>query len=343
MANNSRIEVLDGMRGVAALAVAWFHFTNGSKLFDGWLKASGYYGWLGVEAFFVISGFVIPYSMLRAGYRGLSDAGTFILKRLIRLEPPYLISLLLTIGLLYASSLAPGFKGGPPDITPERVLLHLGYINVFFGEDWFNPVYWTLAIEFQFYVSMILLFPLLGSPSLLRRGAALAGMAALALTLKDANFIFPYLGLFGLGALAFHVRAGFIGPRLFTLGAAMMGAVTLSALGPAQAGVGIATAVAAAFANPRPVRAFAFLGAISYSVYLLHVPVGGRIMNLAGRLPTAWHGPALLLAVLASVCGAYALYRLVERPSQDFSKRLQYRNTATGSPSGGPESAIPGR
>src|ERR1035441_2897196 len=68
----------------------WYHCTVGSGVIhDGWLYRSGKYGWLGVEIFFVISGFIIPYSLYKAGYR-VSDFTRFLLKRIARLDPPYL-------------------------------------------------------------------------------------------------------------------------------------------------------------------------------------------------------------------------------------------------------------
>jgi peptidoglycan/LPS O-acetylase OafA/YrhL len=62
---NKKLEIISLLRVLAALGVAWFHFTNGNVSFldAGWLKNSGKYGWLGVEVFFVISGFVVPYSL----------------------------------------------------------------------------------------------------------------------------------------------------------------------------------------------------------------------------------------------------------------------------------------
>src|SRR5262245_6522000 len=85
-----RIPILDPLRGIAAGGVAWYHLTNLLDLPEGWIKGSGAHGFLGVEIFFVISGFVIPYSMIRGGYRVRSDWGRFIAKRILRLDPPYL-------------------------------------------------------------------------------------------------------------------------------------------------------------------------------------------------------------------------------------------------------------
>ena len=58
-----RLPTLDALRGVASLAVMWFHFTLQPYLSNDAIRRSGKYGWLGVEVFFVVSGFVIPYTM----------------------------------------------------------------------------------------------------------------------------------------------------------------------------------------------------------------------------------------------------------------------------------------
>jgi peptidoglycan/LPS O-acetylase OafA/YrhL len=325
MNGRDRIEILDWLRGLAALNVAWFHFTVCTGLFrGGWLDASGAYGYLGVEAFFVISGFVIPYSMMRGGYRGLQDAGTFVLKRLTRLEPPYLVSVVFTVALIYAAAAAPGFHGTPPQISVSQLLLHVGYLNVFFGRHWINPVYWTLAIELQFYLSMILLFPLLAHTSWTSRAIGLAVMAALALPFPDREMIFPFLGLFAMGACAFQYRVGLIGPRAFLVLIAGLGLVSVQALSPGHALVGVVTALLAAFANPPRIPAIAFLGSISYSFYLLHGPIGGKLMNLAARLPATWHGPAIILALCISFLAALGLWWFVERPSMRLSAAIRY-------------------
>lgn len=324
-----RIEVLDGLRGFAALSVCWFHLTNGSGLFTGWIKASGAYGWLGVDVFFVISGFVIPYAMFHGGYRGVRDAGTFLLKRLVRLEPPYLVSLALVVALLYLSALAPGFRGEAADVSPLQILQHIGYLSVFFGQDWLNPVYWSLAVELQFYLAMPLLFPLLSSTDPRLRVAGLALMAGVALVFRPPGMIFSFLGLFALGAAAFQYRAGLIGRWQFVALVAGLSVVNLAVLNPdeavAGAMAGALTALLAAFANPPRIPALGWLGAISYSLYLLHVPIGGRVLNVAGRLPETWHGPALGVALAVSIGAAYALYRLIELPAQRLSSQIGYR------------------
>ena len=78
---------VESLRGVAALAVAWFHVTAIHG--DSWARSSGHYGWLGVDAFFVISGFVVPYSIARTfpNYT-IRDLPNFVLRRATRLEPP---------------------------------------------------------------------------------------------------------------------------------------------------------------------------------------------------------------------------------------------------------------
>ena len=95
-----RIETVDMLRGFAALAVCWFHLTDTNAIAgSGVLEKSGRYGWLGVEIFFVISGFIIPYALHRSSYT-LRHFGRFLLKRITRLDPPYIVSIVIAIILL---------------------------------------------------------------------------------------------------------------------------------------------------------------------------------------------------------------------------------------------------
>ena len=93
---SGRILVVEYLRGLAALGVTWFHLTNTYDL--NWVRQSGSLGWLGVEVFFVISGFIVPYSIALAypAY-SLRDYPNFCARRILRLEPPFVASIILVI------------------------------------------------------------------------------------------------------------------------------------------------------------------------------------------------------------------------------------------------------
>ena len=109
----------------------------------------------------MISGFVIPWSLHRSGYQ-LHDFHRFVLKRLLRLEPPYLVALASVVAFAAFYAWVKQRPFPPEEHWWLQVALHLGYLTRFFGFDWLNDLYWTLAVEFQFYLLIGLVFPLLG-------------------------------------------------------------------------------------------------------------------------------------------------------------------------------------
>jgi len=313
-----RLATVDCLRGLAALAVAWYHCTNGSgAICGGWIYRSGQYGWLGVEMFFVISGFVIPHSLHKAGYRS-SDFGRFLIKRIARLDPPYFACILLCLALSYLVTLAPGFRGDWPHYTWGQLAAHVAYVNSFVHLRWVNVVFWSLGIEFQYYLLIGLTFPLLVARSAVRFGF-LAVLLAISALIRDDALLFRYLPLFVAGMLTFQSRAGVISTRALLVGLAA------TAVGGPTACVGIATALVIRFVELPSSRLTNF-GLLSYSLYLLHVPIGGKIMNLGGRFA---HGTPAIAAVLAvamgaSIVAAALFYRLVELPSQKWSTAIGY-------------------
>jgi peptidoglycan/LPS O-acetylase OafA/YrhL len=323
-----RFSVVDALRGIAALGVCWYHFTYGNDAFlpDGALKSSGTFGWLGVEIFFVISGFIIPYSLHRGSYR-ICDYGRFVLKRVIRLDPPYLAGILIVIALGYASAATPGFHGPPFQLSWVQLLLHLGYLNVFFGYPWLNGVFWTLAIELQYYLLVGLLFFAIAHRSLLVRVITFGFLAALAFLIPDDQFLFHWLFLFMLGMTAFQLRAGIIGRWQFFAWNVLLGIGAWQVGGGIIAATGIATALLIGLFEADLNSVLLFFGHISYSLYLLHVPIGGRVVNLSLRYVHTLPGKVgvLAAALAATVAAAWLLYRYVERPAQQWSSRIRYR------------------
>jgi peptidoglycan/LPS O-acetylase OafA/YrhL len=327
--SSSRIATVDALRGIASFGVAWFHITHGNPGFlpAGFLKSSGKYGWLGVQMFFVISGFVIPYSLYKARYE-VSQYGRFLAKRIIRLDPPYFADICLILALAYVVPLAPVFGGPPPNYTLAQLLGHLGYANSLIGKPWINPVFWSLGIEFQYYLLVGLIFPLLVASNRLVRLALIVALLLPGPFISRQSLIFAWLPLFVAGILTFQKKVGLLSTHFFIAGLAIIFSIVLfeGGLGFPAAIVMLLTAVAIAFVELRASR-LTWLGLISYSLYLVHCPIGGKVINLGARYAHGVYSEiaVLFLALAASVFAAYLLYRAVELPSQRLSSRISYK------------------
>lgn len=83
-----RLDNLDAFRAVAALSVCIYHFKRPAQDFGGLFRVISEYGFLGVDVFFVVSGFVIPLMLRKANF-GFEKFVSFIIARWVRLYPAF--------------------------------------------------------------------------------------------------------------------------------------------------------------------------------------------------------------------------------------------------------------
>jgi peptidoglycan/LPS O-acetylase OafA/YrhL len=341
MLRSERQESVEILRGLAAFSVLWFHLTNGgtaSFLPSGTLlKASGAYGYLGVQLFFVISGFIIPYSLSLRRYQVVIDGLGFLCRRIVRIEPAYLVSAVFVVVLQQVASAFTGSHAAMPASglgLASSLALHFAYLAPWFNVPWLSAVYWSLAIEFQYYIAMLVFSPLLLSARRINVYTFLLATAAFPLAVHDgrhsyqltrwADTLFPFLPLFGLGFVRFLAFRRLLNLVELSSWAVIFFGLSWFVLDHRQA---FAAAFAFAFLFlplSKPVPVLSFLGTISYSLFLIHGPIGDRVINLAVRLtPTIIvQLVAIPLAIVASIFAAYCFWRVIEKPSANLSKSI---------------------
>ncbi len=316
-----RIGVINALRALAALAVAWGHFVAGQGKY---LGLSGKYGYLGVDIFFVISGFVIPWSLYRSRY-ALRDYPRFLLKRNVRLYPPYLASIAITI-LATNFVLVPVFHIPHMSVTGRDLLLHFGYLNDLAKVPWINVVYWTLAIEFQWYLLVGLIMPLLASKQRWARFASVAAMVLAYYAFPYDRLVFHYLPVFLIGVFVFQYRADIIDSREMLGLIAVMVLALFRNSGWLVPMVSVPTGLLIAYSTLQS-RAMDRVGDVSYSLYLLHLPIGVSVIGVLSHwLPysSVYIGVLDVVGVAASMWAAWIMYQFIEKPSQEMSSAIKF-------------------
>lgn len=156
--------VLTGIRGWAALSVFFFHvwFQTGKPSFQ-WTVAGVTWdltppisiGFAGVTMFFVLSGYLLslPFAEWQAGLRERPATGRYIGRRILRVFPAYYaqLALLLLLALVW------GWPGPLPDTVSLWKHLLMLFVPPPVGASPLNGVWWTLPIEFSFYLALPLL------------------------------------------------------------------------------------------------------------------------------------------------------------------------------------------
>lgn len=323
---------IDGLRAIAVSAVLLFH------IFPSWLRG----GFVGVDVFFVISGFLISSGIFKEVDDGRFSYLKFYARRVRRIFPALALVLIVSLGLGWALLLPEEYK-----VLGKHVTAGVGFLSniVLWKESGYfdtaaelKPLLhlWSLGIEEQFYI----VWPVAASLLLLRKGwfAALLGLAGIAsfacnITLVEryptATFYLPVTRfwelLAGAGlAYQFHrgrqlaLRNDLAGVGLVLLLVSLVW--TPSAGFPGWwAAMPVAGTYLLIATGPETVigrrllgsRLFVFVGVISYPLYLWHWPLlaFARLANMSvGRLDVG------LALMTLSVLLAWLTYLFIERP-----------------------------
>ena len=325
------IQSIQMLRGIASFMVCFFHIARGVPNFlptDSTLFEAGKWGWTGVEIFFIISGFVIPYAMYVKQYT-TRDFPIFLKKRVIRIEPPYLLSIVLILVLNFVSTLSPYYRGAPFSIDWLNVFSHVAYLNVFTKGTWLNPVFWSLAIEFQYYLIIALAFAWVSSPVRLYRLLFHLLFAASAFFIGSGSFIFSFSAYFLTGILLFQLACGVIRQNEFLVLLVPTLGLVWYRFSWELTMISLATVLVILFVRKVP-RPLLYLGTISYSLYLIHVPVGGRVINLSQSLikSSLLRQMMVGVALVISLVTASIYYRIVEKYFKQAAGAIRYNEPA---------------
>ncbi|MEO5534133.1 MAG: acyltransferase [Pseudolysinimonas sp.] len=293
-------------------------------------------GWLGVALFFFVSGFVVTHAARD------ERPGTYLVRRLLRVYPPLIFTVLVVLVLAMAGVAIPGLEG---PLTPGDVLANMSLANFLLPlQPVMVAVGWTLVIEMAFYLGMFVLH------ALLRR---MAWLVPPALLIGSAIFVAasPWLGEVGIRAAAYVAlvpvlvigQATYLAYRrlapvwlaaLYGVGAwlvLLFGVDRTSPLfrDPAHSflantvvGFGIFLAAVLLEGRLRAPRVMAVTARRSYSLYLLHVPVGYPILTALVEYARFPYAPSLVIAVLAVATATELSYRFIERPTIQLARLL---------------------
>ncbi|APV51268.1 hypothetical protein BWI17_17210 [Betaproteobacteria bacterium GR16-43] len=342
---------LEMLRGLAAVSVMLFHCTGlmpvdatGTSI--SLMRA----GWIGVDLFFVISGYVITDSALRQGGTAAYGAN-FWRARFARIVPLYYLT---SVVFLLLVDPDPLFRDTAFQLATHGLFFHHMFESTAFS---INGVTWSLGVEMQFYLVAFLLVPWLGRWS---RGATIAAfVAALAGVLAWRWFAWRALqggpdatlshwlsqapalfDSFALGALVrlFRIRGGGSGRAAAYATAAFILLVAIFLLYDTYAaryfqsapmavlfrtlvamcgGLALLAALSAPPAASPAWRPFLYLGSISYGIYLWHLFALYTVQQL-----WPWQEWAAVPAVIGlTILLAGASHRWVEEPCMRWARR----------------------
>jgi peptidoglycan/LPS O-acetylase OafA/YrhL len=341
----AQIDALTGIRGVAAIWVALHHLQEyvpgpHSPLELPGMRQLSRDGWLAVDLFFVLSGFIMMHVHGdEFATVTFARARRFVALRFARIYPVHFVVLLMHLPLLIAA-MTLGMNYSAQAFTARSFVLSLFLLNGwgFAGSEGWNVPSWSVSSEWFAY----LIFPILATV-VLRVRKRWVTVAASCAMLAIAPLVWGMLGRvltgFSLGCLSYRFFRNPIGPRVAEAAAdlGLVAVVCISVLSPPYFQfmmlgcfvfviVGLSQAGGALGFVMRS-RPLVYLGRISYSAYIVHALVLAIYARLVIHRFAADSGAliefAIVLGFLAIVIGcAHLLYEYVEEPGRRWLRDL---------------------
>ncbi|MCH8620860.1 acyltransferase [Undibacterium sp. TS12] len=298
-------------------------------------------GPLGVSIFFLISGFVIPFSLEK------NSRSSFMLARVFRIFPTYWTGMLVSLGAVWLSGL---YWGNRPNWDVKTVVANAFLCHDLLGIPTTDLVNWTLAIELKFYIVIALLSAFIREGKILALFALSAffllfnclldrltpgsSPAALLIILQALATASVYIQFMLIGIFFYHASRG----RLSTvrLAVCVLTQLFLFALTwkyspingqfpvvPKIYGWGLLIFTLAYLLQHKfhPNRAIDWLADISFPLYAIHGLTGYVLIKLLLQTGMSFNFAALLSFALVSAL-AFLLHRTTELPSLVIGKRL---------------------
>jgi peptidoglycan/LPS O-acetylase OafA/YrhL len=357
--SRERITSLDTLRGIAALAIILWHFPFyfGKKPFPDVFMPFYNNGQVCVDLFFVLSGFVLAY-VYGSQLENFGAVREFVIRRLARLYPLHLVTLLATACLIALSDRAAYPMFIYPENDLKHFLLNIGLLQYIGLEDGFsyNAPSWSISTEFWVNVLFACLAFLVG----LRQYALAAALCFVAAAVQlgvnrtwtghsggsvgiDPSVLRTIAGFYA-GVIAFRIWSRWSGSERSALLCMAVGAAILAAAMTTDRGsrsIIIVEAMAALLGAPLLVygcaasrllrnachaRALRWIGNISYSTYLWHYPVAMAVCFIG--VPLWVDAPLLLCLYVYAVCAVSTLsFRILEMPSRAIVLRMALLST----------------
>ncbi len=330
-----RLVELDALRGVAAILVVLYHYLTRYDELLGHSTQFPYsfsWGWVGVEIFFVLSGFVIYMSLDRN-----TTCTDFVASRMIRLYPTYWVGIILTTTVIM-------FIGLPSwNVSTLAIVANFSMLHSFALLPSVDGAYWSLSEELKFYALMVF-FKLIGQIGKPLRICVVwllvAGLFGFGMKVVDEGV---FNNIFKAGYILCSAKYCF----WFISGIAFYGIwkdksnvqyYLILALNWIYYGLAfgngaiplamIVLSIFAAVIFLRPAfmssRVLLFLGAISYPLYLIHQNIGYCIIKSSYELGFSGY-VGVVVAIAVAILLGWLIHRFVELPSGKFLRSV-YRS-----------------